>query len=46
MGEFNCLGENIDKYKTFSVSIKKEVKRIDKNGKEITQNYRNYRNYW
>ena len=36
-GEFNCLGENIKKCKTFSVPITKEVKSIDKNGKEITK---------
>ena len=36
-GELNCLGENTEKYKIFSVPITKEVKRIDKNGKEITK---------
>ena len=36
-GEFNCLGENTKKCKTFSVPITKEVKSIDKNGKEITK---------
>ena len=35
-GEFNCLGENTEKYKTFSVTITKEVKRSNRNGKEIT----------
>ena len=35
--EFNCLGENTEKYKTFSVPITKEVKRIDKNGEKITK---------
>ena len=34
-GEFNCLGENTEKYKTFSVPIEKEVTRIAKNGNEI-----------
>lgn len=29
LGEFNCLGENIEKYKAFSVPIT-EVKIIDK----------------
>ena len=33
--EFNCLGENTETYETFPVSITKEFKRIDKNGKEI-----------
>ena len=33
---FNCLGKNTKKYKTFSVPITKEVKRTNKNGKEIT----------
>ena len=37
-GKFNYLGENTDKYKTFSVPIMKEVKRIDKNG-EICTNH-------
>ena len=36
-GEFNCLGENTEKYKTFLVQITKEVERIDKNIKEITK---------
>ena len=36
-GEFNCPGENTKKCKTFSVPITKEVKSIDKNGKEITK---------
>ena len=31
--QFTCLGENIDKYITFTVPIEKEVTRIDKNVK-------------
>ena len=38
LGEFNCLEENTEKYKTFLVPITKKVKRIDKNGKQITEN--------
>ena len=30
--QFSCLGENTEKYITFLVLIKKEVKRTDKNG--------------
>ena len=30
--QFFCLGENTEKYITFLVLIKKEVKRTDKNG--------------
>ena len=37
-GKLNCLGENTEKYKTFSVAITKEVKRIFKSGKETTKN--------
>ena len=33
-----CLGENTEKYITFSVPIEKEVTRIDKNGEEFTKN--------
>ena len=33
--QFTCLGENTEKYITFTVPIEKEVPRIDKNGKEI-----------
>ena len=33
--QFTCLGENTDKYITFTVPIEKEVTRIDKNGKDI-----------
>ena len=31
-GEFECLGENTEKYITFSVPIKKEITKIDKDG--------------
>ena len=36
--QFTCLGENTEKYITFTVPIEKEVTRIDKNGEEITTN--------
>ena len=36
--QFTCLGENTEKYITFTVPIEKEVRRIQKNGKEITKN--------
>ena len=36
--QFSCLGENTEKYITFTVPIEKEVTRIDKNGEEITKN--------
>ena len=32
--QFNCLGENTEKYVTFSVPIKNEVTRINKKRKE------------
>ena len=35
--EFNCLGENTEKYKAFSVPITKEVKRIGKNEEKTTK---------
>ena len=31
-GEFECLGENTEKYITFSVPIKKEITKTDKDG--------------
>ena len=34
----NCLGENTEKYTTFTVPIEKEVTRIDKKGEETTKN--------
>ena len=37
-GEFNCPGKNTEKYKTFSVPITKEVKRVDKNENKIKNN--------
>ena len=37
-GEFSRLGENTEKYITFSVPIEKRVTRIDKIRKEITKN--------
>ena len=33
-GQFECLGENTEKYITFSVPIKKEVSKIDKDGND------------
>ena len=33
-GEFECLRENTEKYITFSVPIKKEIKRKDKDGND------------
>ena len=35
--QFTCLGENTEKYITFTVPIEKEVTRIDKNREEITK---------
>ena len=32
--KFECLGENTEKYKKFSVPIEKEVTKIDKDGNE------------
>ena len=34
-GKFECLGENRENFKTFSVQIEKEVTKIDKDGNEI-----------
>ena len=36
-GEFSCLAEISEKYKTILVPITKEVKMVDKNGDEITK---------
>ena len=36
--QFTCLGENTEKYITFTVPIEKEVTRIDKNGEKLTKN--------
>ena len=33
-GEFECSGENTEKYVTFSVSIKKEIAKIDRDGND------------
>ena len=33
-GQFGCLGENTEKYKTFSVPIEKEVTKVDKDSNE------------
>ena len=33
-GQFECLGENTEKCKTFSIPIEKEVTKIDKDGNE------------
>ena len=41
-GQFECLGENTKKCKTFSAAIEKEVPKIDKDGNEsvITISYK------
>ena len=36
--QFTCLGENTEKYITFTIPIEKEVMRIDINWVEITKN--------
>ena len=33
--QFNCFGENTEKYITFTVPIEKKVTKIDKNGEDI-----------
>ena len=33
-GQFECLRENTEKYKTFSIPVEKEVTNIDKDGNE------------
>ena len=35
---FECLGENTEKYITFSVPIKKQITKIDKDGNDKTVN--------
>ena len=41
-GQFECLGENTEKYKTFSIPTEKEVMIIDKDGNEsvVTISYK------
>ena len=36
-GSFECIGENSEIYKSFSVPIKKEVIKIDKDGKKSVE---------
>ena len=36
--QLTCLGENTEKYKTFTVPIEKEITRIDKIGADVTEN--------
>ena len=40
--QFDCLGENTEKYKTFSIPIEKEVTNIDKdaNASVVTISYK------
>ena len=33
-GQYECLGENTEKYITFSVPVKKQITKIDKDGNE------------
>ena len=36
-GQFECIGENKEKDKTFFVPIKKKIIKIDKDGKETVE---------
>ena len=36
--QFTCLGENTEKYITFTILIERKVTRIDRNGEEIIKN--------
>ena len=44
--QFTCLGENTEKYMSFTTLIVKEVIRIDKNREEITKNIFHFTIYW
>ena len=33
-GQFECFGENTEKYKTFSVLIEKQIRKVDKDGSD------------
>ena len=35
--EITCIGENTEKYITFTVLLEKQVIRINKNGEEVTK---------
>ena len=41
-GQFKCLGENKEKFKTFSLPIKKEITKIDKDGNESVESVVNF----
>ena len=38
-GKFDCLGENIKKYKSFSLLLENEIEKIDKNGEKNVLKY-------
>ena len=42
--QFTCLGENSQKYITFTLPIEKEVTKNDKNGEEVSKIYPQYYN--
>ena len=44
--QFTCLGENTEKYITFTVPLEKEVTRIDKSGEDVTRNILHITIYW
>ena len=41
-GQFKCLGENKEKFKTFCLPIKKEITKIDKDGNESVESVVNF----
>ena len=44
--QFECLGENAEKWKTFSVLIEKGITNVDKYGSERAETISYKKNYW
>ena len=40
LGQFKCFGENMERYKKFSIPIKKEIRKVDKDEDMITISYK------
>ena len=34
LGQFKCYGENTERYKKFSIPIKKEIRKVNKDGND------------
>ena len=45
-GQFECISENSEQYKTFSIPIKKKIVKVDKERNEAVESIIQNKDYW